>query len=147
MKLRYALIPFGILVTICLIGILALWLFIVPSSQSDNADTKERPEMIRCTLAWGRLSSFPETAKNFEIHTIGGSFTRAFQGSFSDTPENIQKWLQSSPGVTDGVKIEGVTDGEKIEDEIILKTGEGASHGEIILSPNGSHVVFQVSWS
>ena len=147
MKLRYALIPFGILVTISLIGICALWLFIIPSSERNNAETKERPEMIRCTLAWGRLSNFPETAKNFEIHTTGDSFTRAFQGSFSDTPENIQKWLQSSPGVTEGVKIEGVTEQDKAEEEIILKTGEGASHGEIILSPNGSHVVFHVSWS
>jgi hypothetical protein len=111
----------------------------LPTNDRDNANPDKEPEMIRCTLEWGRLAPFPETAKNFDIYTEGNSFTRTFRGSFTDAPENIQTWLRSSPGVMEGAR--------KEENQYILKTGEGSAYGEISISPDGSKVTFRVSWS
>jgi hypothetical protein len=138
MKLRHALILLGVLTALGLIIACLVLVFFAPSNDRDNADIKMRPEMIKCTLTWGRLAKFPESAKDFNIYTEGNSFTRTFRGSYSDTPENIKNWLRSSPGVTEG---------KREESKIILKTGEGAAYGEITVSPDGSHVTFRVSWS
>ena len=121
-------------------GAVCLIIFLL-SFQTNDRDNRNsnKSEMIRCTLDWGRLAPFPVTVKDFDIHTEGNSFTRTFRGSFSDTSENIQKWLNSSLGVSEGTKDQDGT--------IILKTGEGASYGQITVSPDGTHVVFRVSWS
>lgn len=108
----------------------------VPGNERINADPANRPEMVRVTLEWGRLAPFPETAREFQIHTEGGSFTRIFRGSFVDTAENIRSWLTSSPGVRDGK--------EEKEGVHILKTGKGDTHGEVIVAPDGSNVTFCV---
>jgi hypothetical protein len=142
MKLRYALIPFGVsaLVGLTIVGILIILLLIfgLPTNDRDNADPQMQSEMVSATILWGGLAPFPATAKDFTIKTEGGMFTRTFRGSFSDDPENILNWLKSSRGFQQG---------EKKEDKIILKTGEGAAYGEIILSPDNSRVIFRVSWS
>lgn len=105
--------------------------------------TIERNSMIECTLKWGRLAPFPKTAKNFNITTEGSAFTRTFIGSFSDTPETIQKWLKDSSGVQEGVQ--ELRLGRVYR--YTLKTGEGESYGEVRVSADGTAVEFKISWS
>lgn len=121
-------------------GLAMLFLLVVfsyPTNARDNADPSARAHMAKLTLEWGRLHSFPETARDFTILTEGGSFSRSFKGSFTDTPENIEKWMQASPGIREGQDKNGV---------IILK-GHDSCHGTIIVSPDRSKVSFDVQWS
>jgi len=108
-------------------------------NSEDNRDPMKREEMVRVSLLWGRLAPFPESATKFTIRTEGTMFTRTFIGSFSDSPENIQKWMDASPGILEGQK--------KDSDTYLLKMGEGAQSGEVILSPDRTRVRFLISWS
>src|SRR5260221_5338364 len=107
-----------------------------------NSNPAKQAEMIELTLKWGQLAPFPHS-NDFFIHTEGNSFTRTFRGSFSDSPEIILKWLKESPGIADGT-FETLPDKSV---KYILKTGGGASYGEVFVSPDQSHVSFRVSWS
>jgi hypothetical protein len=103
----------------------------------------QRGNMIECTMKWGRLAPFPKIAKNFTIETEGSAFTRTFIGSFSDTPETIQKWLKDSAGIQEGSQEIHLGKTHRY----ILKTGEGAAYGEVRVSTDGTTVDFKVSWS
>lgn len=116
---------------------LSVLIFTFPTNDRDNANP-DKSSMVECTLLWGRLAPFPSTAKDFTIYTEGNSFARTFRGSFSDAPENIQKWLEASAGFTEGRDDDG---------ERVLKMGEGASYGTIVVSEGGTRVTFRVSWS
>lgn len=114
-----------------------------PTNEIDNALGLHRGTMIKCTLEWGRLAPFPKTAQDFDIWTDGTMFTRTFLGSFSDTPAAIDEWLKQSPGVQEGQS-------EIMSDQsvrYVLKTGEGAAYGEVIVTPNHSHIYLKVYWS
>jgi len=114
-----------------------------PTNEIDNALGLNRQSMIDCTLKWGQLAPFPQEIRDFHIKVEGNMFTRGFRGSFSAQPEIIQTWLKESPGVRDG-QHETQPDGSSHH---ILKPGEGASYGELIVSPDQTHVSFHVYWS
>lgn len=146
-KLQIILIPAGILVAgvsffainFIVSIIAAIVVFAWPTNDRDNANPETQAEMKRLTRQWGQFAPFPKTAQDFTIYTEGNSFTRTFRGSFSDTPENIKAWLESSKGVKNG-EIES-------PGHYILEMGDGASYGEVIVSPDGTKVTFRVSWS
>ena len=116
---------------------------ILPPNDRDNLNPAKKIEMINLSLRWGRLATFPSSSQDFSIRTEGGAFTRTFRGSFSDSPESISQWLHNSKGISEG-RSEIQPDKST---KYILKTGEGASYGEVIVSPDSSHVSFEVSWS
>jgi hypothetical protein len=98
--------------------------------------------MVRTTLQWGRLAPFPATARDFGIRAEGGLFTRSFRGSFSDTPAHVEAWLAASPGVS-SADCTKVAEGARC----VLRTTRDVGYGELVLSPDKSHVTFYVSWS
>jgi hypothetical protein len=116
---------------------------VIPSNDRDNRNPKKKIEMMQITLLWGGLAPFPDSAKDFVIKTQGNNFTRRFAGSFNDSSEVIRKWLQNSPGVQEG-RSEVLPDKST---RYLLKTREGASYGEVIISSEGTHVEFKVEWS
>jgi len=136
--------------TIVIAGLLAafvvlsvgLFALLMPSNARDNASPSKLAEMVRITLEWGRLAPFPATATDFDIKTEGGSFTRSFRGSFTDTPDRIEAWLAASPGV-DRADCAPTTEGEKC----VLRTAERVSYGEVVVSPDKRRVTFYVAWS
>lgn len=108
-----------------------------------NNDPEARKKMAITSCEWGRLAEFPLTKRDYIIKTEGSSFTRSFRGSFSDTPERIQKWLLGSPGVQEGRS-------EVMPDKSIqydLKMGGGALFGEVIVSEDMKDVSFYIVWS
>jgi hypothetical protein len=64
-------------------------------------------------------------------------FSRSFTGSFIDSPENIQHWLQQSPGVVEGRRLDEV--------KYLLKMIEESFSGELTISEKGSQVHFRFS--
>ncbi|HEY8900682.1 MAG TPA: hypothetical protein VIM61_09750 [Chthoniobacterales bacterium] len=118
-------------------------LFLLPTNDRDNANPTKKTEMVDLSIRWGQLAPFPSSSQNFSIHTEGNSFTRTFRGSFTDSPQIISQWLKDSRGVSEGTSEIQPDKSTKY----ILRTAEGASYGEVIVSPDQSHVSFRVSWS
>jgi hypothetical protein len=114
-----------------------------PTNEIDNALGLHRSSMIECTLKWGQLAPFPNEINNFTIAAEGNFFTRTFTGSFSAQPNVIEKWLRQSSGVRDG-HAETLPNAST---KYVLKTGEGASYGEITFSADHTSVSFKVEWS
>jgi hypothetical protein len=114
-----------------------------PTNEIDNAFGLHRNSMIECTLRWGQLAPFPKDISNFTIETEGGFVTRTFTGSFSAQPNIVDKWLKQSPGVRDG----RTETQPNASTKYVLKTGEGASYGEITVSEDHRSVSFKVEWS
>ena len=150
MKISPRRIIIGLCIAIAALGVIwmaRVYIFMailaLPANDRDNTDPGKRVEMVRLATEWGRLAPFPATARHFAIHTEGNMFTRTFRGSFVDTTEVISKWLYDSRGISEG-KSEIQPDKST---EYVLVTGGSASYAEVIVSPDGTHVSFRVSWS
>jgi hypothetical protein len=141
--IRVAIVIAGLLAAY-VAGALSVVVFVLlmPTNARDNADPSMRPEMVRVTVEWGRLAPFPATARDFVIKTEGNMFTRSFRGSFTDTPEHIEAWLATSPGVSRAYCTQ-TSMGETCR----LQTSERVSYGEVVVSPDKSRVTFYVAWS
>ena len=142
-KIRYVVVGIVVGLSGTCIATALILLLIWPTNARDNVSSARRTDMANLSIRWGRFAPFPITASDFSIRTEGSPFTRTFIGSFNDSPQVVALWLENSPGIIDGestVEPDGTTNYK-------LRTGEGASYGEVIVSPDKSHVSFQVSWS
>lgn len=134
----------AVILVVISIGILAvIFLITFPGNSRDNANPAKQAEMIDLSMKWGQLAAFPASARNFHIQTEGSAFTRTFRGTFDARPEVVLKWLKTSPGIREGTS--KVQPDKSIK--YILKTADGASYGEVIVSKNKSHVSFYIEWS
>jgi len=70
-------------------------------------------------------------------------FTREFLISFSAQPDEIQTWLQNSPGILDAEAIEEDGGGWIYA----IKPGGGAQFAELRLSPDRRRVSIRAYWS
>ena len=136
----------GLLGLLCLIGIIyasAFVWFLTPSNSRDNQDPAKQKEMMALVLEWGRLSPFPTSATNVSIKTEGNSFTRSFRASFTAPKQDIQKWIQNSPGLKE-------TTSDELSDnkvQYIISPGGGANQAEVTIDYGLSQVEIYVSWS
>jgi len=99
--------------------------------------------MIACTLEWGRLAPFPESAREFTIRAEGGMFTRAFRASFTADPEAIEKWLRDSPGTRD-VSPEKLPPNRR---RFKISPGGGAQGARVTVDDDAHAVAIYVYWS
>jgi len=116
---------------------LAGWLLL--SSQSPL----NRASAIEASCEWARLAPFPPSASRPQIEVRGSMFTREFRISFSASPDDVQTWLQNSPGVLDAKVIEG-EDGEVI---YAIQPGGGAQFAELRLSSDKRTISIRTYWS
>jgi hypothetical protein len=96
-----------------------------------------------CTLEWGRLAPLPKSAQQIAIVTEGSMFTREFRTSFFAAPEDIEEWLQSSPGTREGAL---TTPSPGIR-HFQIKAGGGAEFAEVIVDDSLHRVFIHVYWS
>jgi hypothetical protein len=117
-------------------------LFLVSSNSRDNQEPAKQKEMMALILEWGRLSPFPTSATNLSIKTEGGSFTRSFRASFTAPKQDIQYWIDASPGLKE-------TTPDKLSDnkvEYIIAPGGGANQAEVTIDFGLNQVEIYVSW-
>ena len=117
-------------------------LFLRPSNSSDNQDPAKRKEMMALVLEWGRLSPLPTSATNISIETEGNSFTRSFHASFVAPKQDIQSWIEDSPGLNE-------TTPEEISDtkvQYIIAPGGGANRAAVTIDYGLNQVEIYVSW-
>lgn len=132
---------FGGCLSICFLGIVVMigagWLVLSPNSPINKSSA------IRSTKEWARLSDFPATMSDFHIDTGGNMFTREFRITFRDSPENIRRWLASSPGPASATPKTDAS-GWLIYD---YPAGGGAVFSEVRVSPSGDEVRIRTYWS
>lgn len=132
-------------ITTCILGILFI-MYMLNSNTSNNLDNKNpiaKSSMIKTTLEWGRLAPFPESKTDFNIHTEGNSFTRAFRTSFYLPRTELDKWIKASPGLGDA-KIEAIS---KDKHKYLIKPGGEAQYAEVIIDSRECFVQIYVYWS
>ncbi len=98
---------------------------------------------MHCTLEWGRLAPLPRSAHQITISTYGSMFTREFRTSFIASPEDIEEWLQSSPGTCEGV-VSTPSPGIR---HFQIKAGGGAEFAEVTVDDSLHYVLIHVYWS
>jgi hypothetical protein len=121
----------------------SLLLLVAPHKERDNRNTAKQNEMEQITLEWARLAPFPQKAKNFNIYTEGSAFTRTFKGSFNCSEDEMESWVELSPGLQDA-EIEDMSDTIK---KYIISPGGGANYAEVVIDYAIGSVEFKVSWS
>jgi hypothetical protein len=98
---------------------------------------------IDCTLEWGRLAPLPKSAQHIAIVTEGSMFTREFRVTFVAAPEDIEQWLQTSPGTREGV----LTTPSPGVRNFQIKAGGGAEFAEVTVDDSLHRVWIHVYWS
>lgn len=132
--LRKRLHPAGVVALLCIIGLFfacGVW------------ETRDKNEMLRITLDWGRLASPPKSAQNLIVATEGSMFTRAFRASFSAPLVDIDRWLRESPGTRD-VTPERPSPTRR---RFLISPGGGAQHAEVTVEDSSGRVAIYVYWS
>jgi len=97
---------------------------------------------INATLEWGRLAPFPKSARDLVVTKTGNIFTRGFRVSFSAPKEDIARWAEESPGLT-----ETQPEKEGSQRKYEIKPGGGAQHAEVVIDDSTDKVQVYVFWS
>jgi hypothetical protein len=108
-----------------------------PNSARNQASARE------CTLEWGRLAPFPPSAQQLKIVTRGSPFTREFEVFFAAPREEIEEWLQQSPGTREAT-FTAPSPGVR---HFLIAPGGGASFAEVTVDDTKSCVSIRVYWS
>jgi hypothetical protein len=103
----------------------------------------QRASAINATREWGRLAPFPALAQDLTVTTHGSIFTREFRTSFVAPPEDIEAWLQNSPGTREAVVTTAV-DGVR---HFQITPGSGAEFAEVTVDDTQHRVFIRVYWS
>ena len=102
-----------------------------------------RASALRVTCEWARLDPIPRSATNIRFASKGSMFTREFDVSFSAPPEDIERWIDHSPGTSSSTPTIN-KNGTAIY--AIVPDG-GAAFAEVRVSKNGGIVRIHTYWS
>jgi hypothetical protein len=94
------------------------------------------------TREWAQLDDFPASATDIRVEAKGSMFTREFVVTFTAPLDDINAWLDSSPGTA------GVTpaaDGAIRKYDI--QPGGGAAHAELEVDDAQETVRIRTYWS
>jgi len=130
-RIRKRLERLGITGVICIIGLFC------------TCGVRDRHEMLRVTLIWGRLAPLPATAQDFTITEEGNMFTRSFRASFTAPVADVERWLRDSPGTRD-VAPERPSPSTR---RFLISPGDGAQHAEVTVDDSSGAVKIYVCWS
>ncbi len=97
-------------------------------NRQDNTDSA-----IKATLEWGRLAPFPESASGIKVVTEGSAFTRAFRVTFQAPLDDIERWIENSPGLREST-VEVVHAGAS---KYVIQPGGGAAYAEVVITVLG----------
>jgi hypothetical protein len=111
--------------------------FLSPDSSRNQAGA------LDATLEWGRLAPLPPSAHHLNITVHGNMFTREFRTSFVASPEEIEEWLRTSPGIVDAV---ATTPSLGVR-HFHIKPGGGAEFAEVTVDDTEHRVLIHVYWS
>jgi hypothetical protein len=125
-----------------LLGIVALVAFAAYSVLSPES-WLNRSSAIAATLEWGRLAPFPSSAKHLSISTSGGMFSRAFRVYFDAPEEDIDRWLQQSPGTRELMPTSPSPGIRHFQ----IEAGGGAEWAEVTVDDTAHSVSIYVYWS
>ncbi|MCC9603356.1 hypothetical protein LOC67_22635 [Stieleria sp. JC731] len=91
---------------------------------------------------WARMSPLPESATGLHVETRGGPFTREFTIRFNAPPDDLNSWLNRSPGTSN---LKPVVNGKS--QVYNVEPGNGAMHAEVTVDDDTNSVVIHTYWS
>jgi len=104
---------------------------------------KNRAYAVAVAQKWAGLAPLPTSARDVVVEVEGSAFTREVTLTFEAEPEEIETWLEVSPGTTDVVPKELI--GGSLEYSISPKGG--AAFAQITLSSDRRRVRIVAYWS
>ena len=104
---------------------------------------RNRGAALDATREWGRLDPLPPSAQQLTITTHGSIFTSEFRTSFVAPPEDIEAWLENSPGTREAVMTR-LSPGVR---HFKITPGGGAEFAEVIVDDSIHRVSIRVYWS
>jgi hypothetical protein len=142
---KFLKLAIGLASIVCITGIIyfsaVVW-YLAPSNARDNQNSAKQKETMSSVLAWGRLAPFPANAANVSIETEGNSFTRSFHASFVAPKQDIQVWINDSPGLNEAAP-EELSSGKVW---YRITPGGGANKAEVTINYILNSVEIYVSW-
>lgn len=97
---------------------------------------------LEAAQKWARMSALPETATCLHVETRGGPFTREFTIQFTAPSDDLNSWLNRSPGTS---KLNPVIKGRfRVYN---VEPGNGAMHAEVTVDDGANLVVIHTFWS
>ncbi len=93
-------------------------------NRQDNTDSA-----INAAREWGRLAPFPESASGLDVAAEGSAFTRAFRVTFQAPMDDIEQWMENSPGLKES-RVEVVHAGAS---KYVIQPGGGAAYAEVVI--------------
>lgn len=101
-----------------------------------------RASGLEAARQWARMSPLPATANSLYVETRGGPFTREFTVRFHAPLDDVEKWLNDSPG-TSSLK-PSVTGKMRVYS---VEPGGGAMHAEVTVDDTSGIVMIHTCWS
>ena len=91
-------IPVALVCIWAVVSVIGILIFFAPPKSWEDTGAQERIELKNWVESACDLAPIPPTARDLRIAIEGNPFARRYQTIFTDEPENIRKWLASSPG-------------------------------------------------
>lgn len=97
---------------------------------------------LAATKEWARLNEFPANASKISVKTTGNMFSREFIVTFVAPMDEIDNWLNRSPGTKDVTPIVSGT-----VREYQIEPGGGARRAELKVDEQTGKVTIKTFWS
>ena len=103
---------------------------------------RRREVAIESTLSWARMAEVPSRLKVVSVDSRGSLFTREFLMTVSGESDDIEDWLNASPGIQDSTRIQ-----ERGMTIYQIKPGGGAVFAEATYAVDKRTLIIRVYWS
>ncbi|TWU35598.1 hypothetical protein Q31b_50330 [Novipirellula aureliae] len=127
---KWLLIGFAALLVAVMIGGYAMYRYHVRTSGLEAAQQ------------WARMAPLPDSASGLVIETRGGPFTREFTIRFNAPSNDVNSWLDKSPGTSE---LKPVVNGNIRV--YTVEPGGGAMHAEVMVDDDLGSVSIHTFWS
>lgn len=101
-----------------------------------------RASGLEAAQQWARMAPLPDSASGLAVDTRGGPFTREFTIRFNAPRNDVNTWLDKSPGTS---KLKPMVDGNIRV--YTVEPGGGAMHAEVMVDDDLGSVSIHTFWS
>ncbi len=101
-----------------------------------------RSSGLEAAQEWARMAPLPDSASGLSVETRGGPFTREFRIRFRAPRDDVNTWLNNSPGTS---KLKPAVDGNIRT--YTVEPGGGAMHAEVTVDGDLGSVLIHTFWS
>jgi len=110
--------------------------------RQDARSAVNEDDALKAVEEWARTAAVPETASSLSIETEGNEFTRSFRVNFSLSADDLEAWIEASPGLQDAQVTE-----QNGAQHYAIQPGGGAQYAEAVIDFECGTVKIYTYWS